>query len=355
MSFGRALFLLTAFAAGGCGESNEAPGRPDGSPLWEELARGDPSWRRLVEEAVAEGEVVVRSVFPEVIEVDLFRRFEEASGIRVSYSRKGGSAPTLQTYLTEVAAGQHLADVLQLEVSIAASIPSEDRLAEFEVPNEIHYLERYQERAPGAHPVASLGVPIVYNRNLIGEEELPGSYEELAHPRYKSKLAMGSPENSSNVVGLLFLWEQQFGVPWLESLTANDLLTTDREVEAANFIARGERLLGPMSQTSPSAQIEAGAPLGYHWVQGTKLDSYVAVVPEAAPHPNAARLFVNFVLSPSHQQRLADKLRAFPVVSGVSAPEGFPDLEALDPVSFDVQTFNENRERVIALWRSILR
>ena len=344
--------LLTAT---GCGELTEAPSGPDGSPLWEGLIRGDPAWSQLVDEALVEGEVVVRSVFPEAIELDLFQRFEEVSGIRVSYSRKGGSAPTLQTYLTEVAAGQHLADVLQLEVSIAASMPTKERLLEFKVPNESNYLGRYREWSPGAHPVASLGVPIVYNRNLMDEKDLPRTYEELAHPRYRSKLAMGSPENSSNIVGLLFLWEQQFGVSWLESLAANDPLDTDREVEAANFIARGERLLGPMSQTSPSAQIEAGAPLGYHWVPGTKLDAYVAVVPEAAPHPNAARLFVNFLLSFSHQQSLAHKLRAFPVVSGVSGPEGFPDLEALDPVSFDVQTFNENRERVIARWRSILR
>ena len=108
---------------------------------------------------------------------------------------------------------------------------------------------------------------------------------------------MGSPENSSNIVGLIFIWERMYGMFWLRRFTENDLLETDREVESANFIARGERLLGPISQTSPAAQIQAGAPLAYHWVKGTKVDTYSAIVPELAPHPNAARLFVNFLLS----------------------------------------------------------
>ena len=91
------------------------------------------------------------------------------------------------------------------------------------------------------------------------------------------------------------------------------------------------------------------------WVKGTKVDTYSAIVPELAPHPNAARLFVNFLLSQSHQEGVAQRLRAYPVISGVTPPEGFPKLEDLDPVSIDAETFNENRERIIRLWRSLPR
>lgn len=348
------LFSLAASSCGGSGP-DATGGGPEAVALMREISDGDESWRAVVEAAKAEGEVQVRSVFVEAVEVDLFRRFEEATGIRVNYSRKGGSAPTLQGYLTEVAAGAHLADVIQIESSIAASMPADERMAEFTVPNESRYTPRYQERIPGAHPMAALVVPIVYNRNLITEGELPETYEGLADPAYASRIAMGSPENSSNVVGLVFIWERMFGMSWLRRFTANLPLETDREVEAANFIARGERLLGPISQTSPAAQIQAGAPLSYHWVKGTKVDTYMAIVPELAPHPNAARLFVNFLLSQSHQGRFAREMKAFPVVSGVSPPEGFPELEELEPVSIDAETFNENRERIIQLWRSLPR
>ncbi len=355
MSVRLVLLVLIPLAAGGCGEQQRTSGGADATALMAEIASGDESWQAIVAAAKAEGEVQVRSVFIEAVEVDLFRRFEEATGIRVNYSRRGGSAPTLQGYLTEVAAGAHLADVIQIESSIAASMPADERMAEFTVPNETGYTARYRERTPGAHPMAALVVPIVYNRNLISDNELPETYEGLVDPQYRNKIAMGSPENSSNVVGLIYIWERLFGMPWLRSFAANQLLETDREVEAANFIARGERLLGPMSQTSPAAQIQAGAPLGYRWVKGTKVDTYWAIVPELAPHPNAARLFVNFLLSQSHQDGVAQELKAYPVVSGVSPPEGFPELEDLDPVSIDAETFNENRERIIRLWRSLPR
>ena len=353
MSVRLVLLVLIPLAVGGCGERETISGGADAVALMAEIAKGDESWQATVDAAKAEGEVQVRSVFVEAVEMDLFRRFEEATGIRVNYSRKGGSAPTLQGYLTEVAAGAHLADVIQIESSIAASMPADERMADFKVPNEISYIARYQERTPGEHPMAALVVPIVYNRNLISANELPETYEGLVDPKYRSKIAMGSPENSSNVVGLVFIWERMFGMSWLRSFAANQPLETDREVEAANFIARGERLLGPISQTSPAAQIQAGAPLSYHWVKGTKVDTYLAIVPELAPHPNAARLFVNFLLSQSHQSRFTQEMKAFPVVSGVSPPEGFPELEDLDPVSIDARTFNENRERIIRLWRSL--
>jgi len=349
------LLVLISLTAIGCGAGERTTGGADEAALNQEISAGDDSWQAIVDAAKAEGEVHVRSVFPESVDADLFRRFEEATGIRVNYSRKGGSAPTIQTYLTEVAAGAHLADVLQVESSIAASVPADERMAEFTVPNETSYAERYRERTPGAHTTVALVVPIVFNRDLMAESELPETYEDLADPKYRSKIAMGSPENSSNIVGLIFVWERMYGMSWLRSFTANDLLETDREVESANFIARGERLLGPMSQTSPAAQIQAGAPLAYHWVKGTKVDTYSAIVPELAPHPNAARLFVNFLLSQSHQEGVAQRLRAYPVVSGISAPEGFPELEDLDPVSIDAETFNENRERIIRLWRSLPR
>lgn len=349
------LLVLIPLVASGCGDGASTNGSVGEASLMREITAGDESWQAIVEAAKAEGEIQVRSVFVETVEADLFRRFERATGIRVNYVRKGGSAPTLQTYLTEVAAGAHLADVLLIESSIAASVPAEERMAEFTVPNEANYGARYRERTPGSHPVVALVVPIIYNRDLIAASDLPESYEGLTDPQYRSKIAMGSPENSSNVVGLIFIWERMFGMPWLRGFAANDLLETDREVEAANFVARGERLLAPMSQTSPAALIEVGAPLGYHWVKGTKVDTYWAIVPELAPRPNAARLFVNFLLSPSHQEGVAQRLRAYPVVSGVAPPEGFPELEDLEPVSIDAQTFNENRQRIIQLWRSLAR
>ena len=161
------LLVLIPLAAIGCGAGERTTGGADEAALKQEIAAGDDSWQAIVDAAKAEGEVHVRSVFPESVEADLFRRFEEATGIRVNYSRKGGSAPTIQTYLTEAAAGAHLADVLQVESSIAASMPADERMAEFTVPNEKSYAARYRERTPEVHPTVALVVPIVYNRDLI--------------------------------------------------------------------------------------------------------------------------------------------------------------------------------------------
>ncbi len=306
----------------------------------------------LIAAAQAEGSISVRSVFPESVEAELFKEFEEKYGITVDYSRKGGSPPTLQSWLTEVEAGQNLVDVMQIGRAIAEGAPL-DLLADYETVNDANLLDIYTVDDPKFHTIVSSAYPLVYNTDLVDPSELPTSYEGLTDPRWTGKLAFGTPENSFAAAAFIYAAEQAFGQEWVEAFANQDLLETEREVEAADFVARGEREVAVISQTAPAAQLEAGAPLGFHWPEGVLNSTYVAVIPTDAPHPNAARLFVNFLLSVEHQQRAADQLRINPVVQDVTPPEGFPDLTPLNPTDIPIQTLMETRDRIVDLWRSL--
>ena len=88
MSVRFGLLVLIPLAAIGCGEGERTNGGADDEALMQEIATGDDSWQAIVDAAKAEGEVHVRSVFPESVEADLFRRFE---GVLVSPEGAEGS------------------------------------------------------------------------------------------------------------------------------------------------------------------------------------------------------------------------------------------------------------------------
>ena len=136
-----------------------------------------------------------------------------------------------------------------------------------------------------------------------------------------------------------------------QSVKANTdaVKTTQREVEAADLVARGERQFAVLSQTAPAAQIQNGAPLAFHFVPQNVTSEYAAVILAKAPHPNAARLFVNFLLSDEHQQGVVEQLAGYGVVTAVKPPKGFPEPTTLDIYKADLAKILAERANLIAV------
>ena len=307
----------------------------------------------LVAAAEAEGEVNVRSIFNEGLDTGLMVLFEDEYDIKVNYSKVGGSPPTLNAYLTEREGGQNSIDIMQM-AEITARTADQSLWAEFSVPNDANYVPGFEVTDQRYHTSAEVGMALVYNDSVISVEDLPPTYEDLADPKYKGLIAMGTPENSVAISELLYLGQQLYGDAWLEGLAANEVLETEREIEAGDFVARGERALAPISHTAAIFQMSQGAPLTFHWVPGTLLDRYGPIIPEDAPHPNAARLFVNWLISQEHQQRMVDTLNTVSPIKGVTPAPGYPSLEELEPNVTDAEVFLDTaREEIVAQWRAL--
>jgi iron(III) transport system substrate-binding protein len=360
---------LLALVIAACGEADEEPveepaaeeeaeeseePEPDEAEEEEPAAQEDDEWAAVVAAAEEEGVVFLRSTFNEQLEPDLFAVFEEETGIRVEYARLGGTGPSVQQYLTEVEAGQQLVDVMQLTADGAQNLVDLGHIAEVDLPAIEQIAEPFRFPDSSLTPTAVAGLPIVYNNTLIGPDELPNSYAELADPEYNGMIAMGSPENSGQALRIGYLMIEQEGEEWLDRFAANDILETDREVEAAELIARGERVFGAMTMTSPASQITEGAPISLHWFDNVIVGPYAAVIPEEAPNPNAARVFVNWMIEEGHQQRFAEALGIYPVREGVELGGDFPVLTDLDPVSIPIPDLIEQRQATIDAWRAAL-
>jgi ABC-type Fe3+ transport system substrate-binding protein len=170
-----------------------------------------------------------------------------------------------------------------------------------------------------------------YNTDLVPESEAPKTYADLLDPKWKGKIAWTYDLTSGGPPGfvhnILATFGQEKGMAYLRTFAAQEPVTIPAAQRVVlDKVISGEYPLAVMilnyHATISAAQ---GAPV--RWIKMEPLlesMSLVSVVKDA-PHPNAARLFVEFMLSDEGQQVMAanDYLPASPTVSA-KVPENKP-------------------------------
>jgi len=170
-----------------------------------------------------------------------------------------------------------------------------------------------------------------YNTNVVKTEEAPKTYQDLLDPKWKGKIAWtydltpGGPPGF--VHNILATFGQEKGIDYLKKFAAQEPVTIPAAQRVVlDKVISGEYPLAVMilnyHATISGAQ---GAPV--KWIKMEPLlesMSLISIVKDA-PHPNAARLFVEFALSDQGQKVMADNdyLPASPAVQA-KVPENKP-------------------------------
>lgn len=146
---------------------------------------------------------------------------------------------------------------------------------------------------------------IWYNTTLVKPEEIV-SWDSLLDPKWKGKIAILDPRTpGSGESTFSFLWRVK-GEPFLTKLAAQEMMVGRNLRQLAEAVARGKCALSVgVSYYTYLPFIKAGLPVtsvasvkeGYYASSGS---GNVALL-KNAPHPNAARVFVNWLLSKDGQ------------------------------------------------------
>ncbi len=111
----------------------------------------------------------------------------------------------------------------------------------------------------------------------------------------------------------------------MTKLAAQNFLMRKGHTLLAQLVAAGETALATVVYSNRVERMKAhGAPIDWMRFKGPTITAINAIaIPEKAPHPNSARLFVDFVLSKDGQALLRG-LRRIP-----ARPDVFPDPPTL--------------------------
>ena len=312
-------------------------------------------WAKVEAAAKKEGKVTVYSNFPQDIEQGIFEEFGKHYGIEVEYIKIGGSVPTMNKYITEAENDEHVVDLIQMSSLTAMTVAEKGYAAKF--PESMPNLKNLSADFPATEtfvPTVIEALVLVYNTDMITPEELPNTYEELADPKYKGMYIIGSPENSANTIKFMQGCKELYGDDFVSRLAGMDIMEVDKEVTAADLVAKGERPFALMCQNAASVAMSKGAPLSFKAMETTFIGQNGIILPYEAPHPNAARLLANWMLGETHQGLFVDKVNAITTTTFEIAPKGIPTLAEMKTYSPDQEAINNNSTALMAEWRAAI-
>jgi iron(III) transport system substrate-binding protein len=281
-----ALFGATACSSGG-GSSAEPP------------KTGDAAWDAIVERAYKEGRVNVYNAASEVQNQRLIEAFQKKyPGIKLSITR--GAAEIPERVAAELANGTDGADVMMY------SDPNwftqhEDELATLQGPNIEGWLDDWWHIRDKAIIVTALPWSmIVWNKNVFPEGFR--NYHDLLDPSVKGKLGTRSGITPS-IAGYLAFLEENLGPDYLKGLAAQKPKFYSSAVPLMQAVASGEVGVANLGVPATIADLQqAGAPIDYVYASPGFAYTHAAAAFTKAKRPNAALVFMDFLMSEEGQK-----------------------------------------------------
>ncbi|MDO5606028.1 MAG: ABC transporter substrate-binding protein [Paracoccus sp. (in: a-proteobacteria)] len=176
---------------------------------------------------------------------------------------------------------------------------------------------------------------IVYNTNLV--TTAPTGWDDLRAPEAAAATIMPSPLYSGAAVIHVGTMVQQpaFGWAYYEELAANGAVAGQGNGTVIEAVARGEKAYGIIIEYMAMNAKKAGSPVDFVWPeQGVSAITQPIAIVEGTANPEAAKAFVDWQLSRAAQEQSVTQ-GYFPIIEGVAAPEGYPDLSALTILPLD--------------------
>jgi iron(III) transport system substrate-binding protein len=257
--------------------------------------------QRLIEGAKREKELTLyASIPPEDIAV-LVAAFDKKYGVKVKVWR-ADSESILQRVLSEARGRRYEVDVAAAAASAIEPLARENMLAEVNSPYLADLLP--EAIAPHRQWVAVYLNTIVqaYNTNLIARESLPKTYQDLLRPEWRGKLGIEAEDFDWFAQVVLDLGEAQGLKLFRDIVAANGISVRKGHSLLANLVSAGEVPLALTVYGFIAEQAKRkGAPLDWFAIPPMIARAVAEGLAKNAPHPNAAVLFYDFMLSDAQQ------------------------------------------------------
>jgi iron(III) transport system substrate-binding protein len=339
----------TALAAATAFASPLRAARPELAPLT--LA--------LVEAAKKEGKVVFYTAMDLQFAQQCGKAFEaKFPGIAVRVERSG--AERVFTRISqEYGSNVHAVDVVNTADQAHCILWKRNSWLAPYLPEEVaqHYDKRYYD--PDALHVTTriLVSPIAYNTSLVKNEDAPKSFADLLDPKWAGKLVKAHPAYSGTIMNSTFQTARDLGWEYFEKLAKQRVMQVQSATDTPKKISLGERAV--MVDGAGYLVIrykEEGQPVEIVYPQeGTPIATSPSAVFKAAPNPNAARLFQNWMHSREGQQMLVDVARQYSAHGQTVEKPGVRKLTEIKLMKEDPEAIETGAEEIKARYSQIFK
>ncbi|MDO8636851.1 MAG: extracellular solute-binding protein [Dehalococcoidia bacterium] len=275
-------------------------------------------WQKVVEAAKKEGKLTVYSFsFVGDLGLALSKAFKDRYGIQMELVA-GSGAVFLERLKVESRAGQRVADVLEGSATNGI-LAKKDGLTQ-----PLGFLPAAAETGiwlfdPRIDPDNNLigyspSISTTWaNTKLVSQAEEPKSWRDLLAPKWKGKMVVTEPDTMPLPTVYYIAFTRYMGLDddYFRAIGKQDLIFTTTQRENDSKLIRGEAPLSFTSNlTSMSMLVAEGAPVKpLDMKEGVAGRVQTLNIVKDAAHPNAARVFINWLLS-AEGQTIGARLRS---------------------------------------------
>ena len=235
--------------------------------------------------------------------------------IKVMLHRTGGGA-LVNRVLKEHREGRYPWDLVSGRGEIVPSLMKEGLLAPYRSPESNGIPREFVDNK--GYWTAYYIVPYVlgYNTQFVKKDEVPKTYEDLLHPRWKNKKISIDTEAFGLLAGLIKAWGKKKAVSYLSKLAEQQLVINRGNTFRTQLAMVGEFPLVIAYAPTIQRYTSRGAPIDWVPLEPVSVRLNTIMLGAKARHSNAGKLFIDFALS-GEGQRLLVKFRRIPVRRGI--------------------------------------
>ena len=289
---------------------------------------------RLIAGAQKEGMLQFYTTIPPEYLKPLTEAFEKKYGVKVDVWRARSEA-VLQRVMAEAKGGRWTVDVVESISPPMEALVREKLTQEVRSPEHKNLIDGVLPSHREWAPTLVFIFVQAYNTAKVKKEELPRSYEDLLDPKWRGRLSIEASDHEWFYSVLRDMDAKRgagSGLKFFHDLVAsNGLSTRVGHPLLVNLVASGEVPLAlTVYQYSPEQLKKKGAPIDWFAIEPAVAISDGMAVMKKAPHPHAALLFYDYLLSEEGNRQIA-KIGYAPANRNIESPLQKISVKVLNP------------------------
>lgn len=200
------------------------------------------------------------------------------------------------------------------------------------VANMVDSLKPYNDKDGQYWVTAAALMLLTYNTSMVSEKDAPRNWTDLLDPKWKGKVSIGHPGYSGYVGTWVVLMNKLYGWDYFTKLEKNQPQIGRSVNDTVTMLNSKERLVAAGPEATTLLSRDKGNPLGVIYpTDGALLMVSPSAIPKNAPSPNAAKLYLEYLLS-REAAEIQVKAHSLAVIKGIAPAPGAKPLEQIKVV-----------------------